>query len=188
MLLTIQITFFSFVLSFLKVCFHTILNKSKNIVFTTTPPPPRCLVCAFDWVQASISSFFNALFPIRRQSFLWHMQVPLFWTTVFVNILQLSFSMYFFLIVKLLFLFIYRGTLPCEHPVYTTTSCLSSPPIVFPPRRENHVISYVYFVEGWLRIIPSVTIRSKGRWGDRSQCFNHKRRCRSEKLTTTLHF
>ena len=84
--------FFLFVLSFLKVCFHTILNMSKNIVFHVNFPR------AFDSVQASISSYFNALLPIRRLSFLWHMQVPLFWITVFVNILQLSFSIYFFLI------------------------------------------------------------------------------------------
>ena len=37
--------FFLFFLSFLKVCFHTILNKSKNIVFHVNfPPLPRmCL-------------------------------------------------------------------------------------------------------------------------------------------------
>ena len=44
MLLTIQIVIFIFFsLSFLKVCFHTILNKSKNIVFHVNSPPPLAL-------------------------------------------------------------------------------------------------------------------------------------------------
>ena len=107
-----------FSLSFPKVCFHTILNKSKNIVFRVNFPP--CLVFAFGWLQASISSFFTTLLPVRRLSFLSHMQFPLFWITVFVSILQLSFSIY------ILFLFIYRETSPCDHPVYTTTFCLTS--------------------------------------------------------------
>ena len=68
----------------------------KISFFTSTSP--RCLVCAFDWLKASISIYFTALLPIRWLSFLSHMQVPLFWITVFVNILQLSFSIYFFLI------------------------------------------------------------------------------------------
>ena len=43
LLLTIQIIIFPFFsLSFLKVCFHTIPNKSKNIVFHVNFPP--CLV------------------------------------------------------------------------------------------------------------------------------------------------
>ena len=101
--------------------------------FTSTFP--RCLVFAFDWLQASISSYFTALLPIRRLSFLSHMQVPFFWITVFVNILQLSFSIYIFSNLNMVIrssnscfsLFIYRGTPPCDHPVYTTISCLNSP-------------------------------------------------------------
>ena len=41
--------------------------------------------------MASISSYFTALLPIRRLSFLSHMQVPFFWITVFLNILQYIF-------------------------------------------------------------------------------------------------
>ena len=79
------------------------------------------------------------------------MQVPFFWITVFVNILQLSFSIYIFPNLNMVIrssnscfsLFIYRGTPPCDHLVYTTTSCLSSPLIVFPPGHENlRVIIY----------------------------------------------
>ena len=122
---------------------YSTMISPKISFFTSTSP--RCLVCAFDLLQASISSYFTALLPIRRLSFLSHMQVPLFWITVFVNILQLSFSIYIFSNLNMVIrssnscfsLFIYRGTPPCDHPVYTTTSCLSSPPIVIPPRREN---------------------------------------------------
>ena len=130
-----------FFLSFLKECFHTISPKIS--FFTSTSP--RCLIFAFDWLQASISSYFTALLPIRRLSFLSHMQVPFFWIRVFVNILQLSFSIYFFSDLNMVIrssnscfsLSIYRGTPPYDHPVYTTASCLSSPPIVFPHRHEN---------------------------------------------------
>ena len=91
-----HVVFFCFFsLSFLKVCFHTILNKSKKYRFSHQLAP-RCLVCAFDWLQASISSHFTALLPIRWLSFLSHMQVPLFWITVFVNIPQLFFNIYIF--------------------------------------------------------------------------------------------
>ena len=119
--------FFLFVLSFLKVCFHTILNMSKNIVFHVNLP--RCLVRAFDSVQASISSYFNALLPIRRLSFLSHMQVPLFWITVFVNILQLSFSIYFFLIWTWLF---DRQTLVSVY--------IQRNPALRPPRLYDHLL------------------------------------------------
>ena len=119
--------FFLFVLSFLKVCFHTILNMSKNIVFHVNFP--CCLVCAFDSVQASISSYFNALLPIRRLSFLWHMQVPLFWITVFVNILQLSFSIYFFVIWTWLF---DRQTLVSVY--------IQRNPALRPPRLYDHLL------------------------------------------------
>ena len=61
-----HVFFFFFFLIFLKVCFHTILIKSKNIVFTFFP----CLVFAFDWLQASIPSlaisprYQAAVFPL----------------------------------------------------------------------------------------------------------------------------
>ena len=71
---------------------HTTLNKSKNIVFHVNSPP--CLVFAFYLLLASISSYFTALY-IRPQSFLSHMQVPLFWITLFLKILELSFSIFF---------------------------------------------------------------------------------------------
>ena len=74
MLLTIQIIyFFLFFISFLEVCFHTILNKSKNIVFHVNFP--RCLVCAY---QA-------AVFPLAYVS-----------SIVLDNILQLFFSIYIY--------------------------------------------------------------------------------------------
>ena len=82
--------FFFFFLSFLKVFFHTILNKSNNIVSHINFPTP-CLVFAFDWLPASISSYSNRV--IRRLSFLSQMHFSFFCITdFFVNILQLSFS------------------------------------------------------------------------------------------------
>ena len=61
-----------FFLSCVKVCFHTILNKSKNIVFHVNVPP--FLVFAFDWLLASISSlaisprYQAAVFPLAYAS------------------------------------------------------------------------------------------------------------------------
>ena len=144
MLLKIQIMlFFCFKLSFRKVCFHTVLNKSKNIVFYVNVSP--CVVFAFDWLQASISSlaisprYQAAVFPLAYassivldNSFRKHSAIIFQYIYIFSNlnmVIRLSNSCFS--------LFIYRGTPPCDHPVYTTTSCLSSPPIVFPPRREN---------------------------------------------------
>ena len=124
--------FFLFVLSFLKVCFHTILNMSKNIVFHVNFP--RCLVCAFDSVQASISSYFNALLPIRRLSFLWHMQVPLFWITVFVNILQLFFSIYIFSNLNM----VVRSSNSC-FCLYTEEPRLATTPFIRPPLASAHL-------------------------------------------------
>ena len=121
--------FFLFFLSFLKVCFHTILNKSKNIVFHVNFPP-GCLVCAFDWLQASISSYFTALLPIRRLSFLSHMHLPLFWITVFVNIPQLSFSIFFvsvhaFSIRRMVFAVTQHHSLSSQPVLHIVTRCMS---------------------------------------------------------------
>ena len=128
-----------FSLSFLKVCFHTILIKSKDIVFhVNSPSPPLPFICL--WL---ISGFNLSLFHrvIRRLSFLSHMQVPLFWITVFVNILQLSFSIYFFLIwtwlsdrQTLVSVYIQRN--PALRPPRLYNH-LVSPPVAFRPRREN---------------------------------------------------
>ena len=128
-----------FSLSFLKVCFHTILIKSKGIVFhVNSPSPPLPFICL--WL---ISGFNLSLFHrvIRRLSFLSHMQVPLFWITVFVNILQLSFSIYFFLIwtwlsdrQTLVSVYIQRN--PALRPPRLYNH-LVSPPVAFRPRREN---------------------------------------------------
>ena len=51
-------------------------------------------------------------------------------------------------------LFIYRGTPPCDHPVYTTTSCLSSPPIVFHPDVK---ISVSFYFENLFNATTSVS-------------------------------
>ena len=83
----------------------------------------------FDWLQASISSYFTALLPIRRLPFLSHMQVPLFWITVSVNILQLSFSIYFFLIWTWLF---DRQTLVSVY--------IQRNPTLRPPRLYDHLL------------------------------------------------
>ena len=128
-----------FSLSFLKVCFHTILIKSKDIVFhVNSPSPPLPFICL--WL---ISGFNLSLFHrvIRRLSFLSHMQVPLFWITVFVNILQLSFSIYFFLIWTWLFdrqtlVSVYIQRNPALRPPRLYNH-LVSPPVAFRPRREN---------------------------------------------------
>ena len=129
--------FYFFSLSFLKVCFHAILNKSKDIVFHVNSPPPP-FICL--WL---ISGFNLSLFHrvIRRLSFLSHMQVPLFWVTVFVNILQLSFSIYFFLIwtwlsdrQTLVSVYIQRN--PALRPPRLYNH-LVSPLVAFRPRREN---------------------------------------------------
>ena len=128
-----------FPLSFLKVCFHTILIKSKEIVFhVNSPCPPLPFICL--WL---ISGFNLSLFHrvIRRLSFLSHMQVPLFWITVFVNILQLSFSIYFFLIWTWLFdrqtlVSVYIQRNPALRPPRLYNH-LVSPPVAFRPRREN---------------------------------------------------
>ena len=128
MLLTIVFIFF---LSFLKVCFHTILNKSKNIVFHVKSPP--CLVFAFDWLQASISlvippryqaavfSFADASSIVLDNSFRKHSAI----------IIQ-----YFFLIWTLVSVYIQRNP-ALRPPRFTTTSCLSSPPIVFRPKHAS---------------------------------------------------
>ena len=116
-----------FSLSFLKVCFHTILIKSKDIVFhVNSPSPPLPFICL--WL---ISGFNLSLFHrvIRRLSFLSHMQVPLFWITVFVNILQLSFSIYFFLIWTWLF---DRQTLVSVY--------IQRNPALRPPRLYDHLL------------------------------------------------
>ena len=134
---TRDLYFFS--LSFLKVCFHTILIKSKDIVFhVNSPSPPLPFICL--WL---ISGFNLSLFHrvIRRLSFLSHMQVPLFWITVFVNILQLSFSIYFFLIWTWLFdrqtlVSVYIQRNPALRPPRLYNH-LVSPPVAFRPRREN---------------------------------------------------
>ena len=130
--------FYFFSLSFLKVCFHAILNKSKDIVFHVNSPPPVPFICL--WL---ISDFNLSLFHrvIRRLSFLSHMQVPLFWITVFVNILQLSFSIYFFLIWTWLFdrqtlVSVYIQRNPALRPPRLYNH-LVSPPVAFRPRREN---------------------------------------------------
>ena len=128
-----------FSLSFLKVCFHTILIKSKDIVLhVNSPSPPLPFICL--WL---ISGFNLSLFHrvIRRLSFLSHMQVPLFWITVFVNILQLSFSIYFFLIWTWLFdrqtlVSVYIQRNPALRPPRLYNH-LVSPPVAFRPRREN---------------------------------------------------
>ena len=138
MLLTIQIVIFIFFpLSFLKVCFHTISPKIS--FFTSTPPPPH-LPCICLWL---ISGFNLSLFHrvMRRLSFLSHMEVPLFWITVFVNILQLSFSIYFFLIwtwlsVRQTLVSVYIQRNPALRPPRLYDH-LVSPPIAFRPRREN---------------------------------------------------
>ena len=69
------------------------------------------------------------------------MQVPLFWITVFVNILQLSFSIYLFLIwtwlsdrQTLVSVYIQRN--PALRPPRLYNH-LVSPPVAFRPRREN---------------------------------------------------
>ena len=73
-----------------------------------------------------MSSYFTALLPIRRLSFLSHMHVPLF-----VNILQLFFSIYiYFLIWTWLF---DRQTLAS---VYTQRN-----PALRPPRFYEHLLS-----------------------------------------------
>ena len=131
-----------FSLSFLKVCIHTILNKSQNIVFTSTCP--HCLVFALDWLQASISSYFTALLPIRRLSFLSHMQVPFFWITVFVNILQLPFSIYFFLTWTWLF---DRQTL-VSVCLYTEEPRLATTPLIRPPLASDH-LPYSLSTQTW---------------------------------------
>ena len=121
---TIQFMFFS--IRFLNICFQTIPNKSKNIVFHVNSPLAFCL----PFIYFTLKSL--AISPRYISGgclFLSHMQVPLFWITFCVKILQLSFSIYFlkiwsWMFVKLLFLFIYWGTPPCDHTVYTTTSLL----------------------------------------------------------------
>ena len=132
--------FYFFSLSFLKVRFHAILNKSKDIVFHVNSPPPHPVPFICLWL---ISDFNLSLFHrvIRRLSFLSHMQVPLFWITVFVNILQLSFSIYFFLIwtwlsdrQTLVSVYIQRN--PALRPPRLYNH-LVSPPVAFRPRREN---------------------------------------------------
>ena len=85
-----------------------------------------------------------------------------FFITVFVNILQLSFSIYIFSNLNMVIrssnscfsLFIYRGTPHCDHPVYTTTSCLSSPPIVFHPDMK---ISESFYFEDLFNATTSVS-------------------------------
>ena len=118
---------FFFLRFFLKVCFHTVLNKCKKYLFSRQPPSPApCLVCTFDWLQPSISSYFMTF---RRLSFFSHMQVPLFWITVFVNILQLSFSIYFFVIWTWLF---DRQTLVSVY--------IQRNPALRPPRLYDHLL------------------------------------------------
>ena len=115
-----------FSLSFLKVCFHTILIKSKDIVFhVNSPSPPLPFICL--WL---ISGFNLSLFHrvIRRLSFLSHMQVPLFWITVFVNILQLFFSIYIFSNLNM----VIRSSNSC-FCLYTEEPCLATTPFIQPP-------------------------------------------------------
>ena len=108
-----------FFLSFLKECFHTISPKIS--FFTSTSP--RCLIFAFDWLQASISSYFTALLPIRRLSFLSHMQVPFFLDKSFRKHSAIIFQYIFFFwsehgysIVKLLFQSVYIQRNPALRP------------------------------------------------------------------------
>ena len=155
------------------MCFHTILNTSKNIVFTSTSP--RCLVCAFDCIQASISSYFTALLPIRRLSFLSHMQVPLFWITVFVNIQQLSFSIYIFS--KWTWLFD-RQTLVSVY--------IQRNPALRPPRLYDHLLpqlsSHSLSTQTWKSpshfIILKTSLTRPPRYYDldfMAQCWSHQR-------------
>ena len=82
---------FFFLLFFLKICFHAVLNKSKNIVFRVSPGPPPTppLALYVPLIDFRLPSL--AISP-RSGSCLF----ALFWRTVFVNILQLSFSIYIF--------------------------------------------------------------------------------------------
>ena len=118
---------------FYKVCFHTILNKSKNIDFHVNFP--SCLVFAFDWLQfLAISPRYQAaVFPLAHaSSFVLDNSFRKHSAIIFHYII---FQIWSWLFVKLLFLFINRGTSSCDHPVNTTTSCPT--PIVFLPRCEN---------------------------------------------------
>ena len=112
--------FFLFFISFLEVCFHTILNKSKNIVFHVNFP--RCLVCAYQ----------VAVFPLAYVS-----------SIVLDNILQLFISIYIYFSNLNM---VTRSSNSCfclytEETRLATTPFirppLVSPPVVFPPRREN---------------------------------------------------
>ena len=124
-LLTIQFMFF-FSYVFLTYAFRQYQISPKISFFTSTSPLALCL----PFIYFTLKSL--AISPRYISGgclFLSHMQVPLFWITFCVKILQLSFSIYFlkiwsWLFVKLLFLFIYWGTPPCDHTVYTTTSLL----------------------------------------------------------------
>ena len=111
---------------FLTYAFRQYQISPKISFFTSTSPLALCL----PFIYFTLKSL--AISPRYISGgclFLSHMQVPLFWITFCVKILQLSFSIYFlkiwsWLFVKLLFLFIYWGTQPCDHTVYTTTSLL----------------------------------------------------------------
>ena len=116
--------FFSYV--FLTYAFRQYQISPKISFFTSTSPLALCL----PFIYSTLKSL--AISPRYISGgclFLSHMQVPLFWIKFCVKILQLSFSIYFlkiwsWMFVKLLFLFIYWGTPPCDHTVYTTTSLL----------------------------------------------------------------
>ena len=137
MLLTIVFIFF---LSFLKVCFHTILNKSKNIVFHVNSPPPLDLYLPLiDFrpqslvipprYQAAVFSLADASSIVLDNSFRKHSAI----------IIQ-----YFFLIWTLVSVYIQRNP-ALRPPRFTTTSCLSSPPIVFRPRHENLRLIFLFW-------------------------------------------
>ena len=66
-----------------------------------------------------MSSYFTALLPIRRLFFLSHMQVQLFWITVFVNM-------------------VIRPSNSC-FCLYTEEPCLATTPFIRPPLASAHL-------------------------------------------------
>ena len=66
-----------------------------------------------------MSSYFTALLPIRRLFFLSHMQVQLFWITVFVNM-------------------VIRPSNSC-FCLYTEEPCLATTPFMRPPLASAHL-------------------------------------------------
>ena len=126
---------------------------------------PPCLVFAFDWLQASISSYSTAL--SGGLSLLSQMQVLLFWITLFVNILEISFSI-FFLIWTLVSVYIQRN------------------PALRPPRLYDHLLpqltSHSLSTQTWKSpshfiILKTFSMRPP-RYYDQdfmAQCWSHQR-------------